>query len=268
MTEKNSGSDKILIIFLLIMYFLFGKLLSYCASKDFFIAFARQINFSIRHLSNYISIIFYIIQLLIYWFLFRDKIIEPKLFCVNNVSKQSKHIIIILIICFAVFAFLVTSHSIPIGTKFNNSFFGAVVSFILVVLIAPFSEELFFRVILIGHIRKYYDSSVKRIIILQSVLFYIPHLMNGNYTLYTFYVGVITGIFYCYTGSIVYCVILHSLSNFASYLITLNIINYRLPITIPIWIAFFIISFVFFYHMLHKLIKTTAPFESIVKNTN
>ncbi len=261
MIDKITLYKKISVIIILISYILFGRTLKYFASTEIFISFAKQINFSINHLSNYISIMFYILQLMLYWFLFKGDIIDKSIYNTNSITNKSKKIIAILIVCLAIFSFLASSYSIPIGTKFNNSIIGAFVSFILLVIFAPIVEELFFRVIIIKQLQTYYRLSFIKMILIQSILFYIPHLVDWNSSLYPLYLGIVSGIFYYCTGSIIYSILLHSITNCASYLITLNIINYRLPFIAPIWYIFFIVIFSFFYYMLYQLVKIVKPNE-------
>ena len=268
MNAKVKFRGKTTIILILISYFIFGRALTYFSSTDVFISIANQIHFSINHLCNYISILFYIIQLIIYCFLFKSDIIDNNNYHITSINKKPKKLISILIICFVVFALLASSYSIPIGTKFNNSIIGSVVSFILIVLFAPIVEELFFRVILMKKLKIYYRFSITKLILIQAILFYIPHLVNGNYTFYTFYLGIVSGIFFYYTGSIIHSIILHSFANCAYFLFTLNIINYRLPITKPIWFAFFVLLFVFFYFMLRKIVILLRSDETIAVISN
>jgi len=262
--DKIKCRERISIIIILVSYFIFGRTLIYCASTDIFISFANRINFSINHLSNYISILFYIIQLLIYWFLFKSDINNKNIYQINSINKTPKTLISILIICFVVFALLASSYSMPVGTKYHNSIIGSVVSFILIVLLAPIVEELFFRVILMNNLRINYRFSNKKLILIQAILFYIPHLVNGNYTFYTFYLGIVSGIFYYYTRSIIHSIMLHTFANCTYFLLTLNIINYRLPITMPIWLTFFLILFIFFYFMLRKIVILLKSDETSV----
>lgn len=268
MMKNKQIRDKLIVVSVIVIYFIFGRTLKYFASTNVFIDFANKIGFSINHLANYISILFYIFHLLLYFLLFNNDISRKDIYISKLKNKKPKKIISILIVSFTIFAFLVSSISIPIGTKFNNSIIGAVVSFLLIVLFAPIAEELFFRVILMNHLRRNYQYTIKKIILIQAFLFYIPHLLNGNYTLYTFYIGIISGIFYYYTESILYSIILHSLANCATYLLTLNVINYRLPITTPIWFGFFILLFAFFYYMLRQLIKILEKHEKKLENLN
>ena len=268
MMKNKQILEKLIVVSVIVIYFIFGRTLTYFSSTDVFIDFAKKIGFSIKHLANYISILFYIIHLMLYLLLFSNDISQKDIYISKLTNRKPKKIISIIIVSFTIFAFLVSSISIPIGTKFNNSIIGAVVSFLLMVLFAPIAEELFFRVILINHLRRNYEYTIKKIILIQAFLFYIPHLLNGNYTLYTFYIGIISGIFYYYTESIIYSIILHSLANCATFLLTLNVINYRLPITTPIWFVLFIFLFAFFYYMLRNLVKILEKHELEPENSN
>ena len=85
------------------------------------------------------------------------------------------------------------------------------------VIVGPFIEEILFRYILLGNLKKFNSKIIS--IILGSLIFSLMH--NGIINIvYTFLLGLILGVIYLKKGKITDSIIVHSAANFISIFLT------------------------------------------------
>lgn len=85
------------------------------------------------------------------------------------------------------------------------------------VIVGPFIEEILFRYILLGNLKKFNSKIIS--IILGSLIFSLMH--NGIINIvYTFLLGLILGVIYLKKGKITDSIIVHSAANFVSIFLT------------------------------------------------
>lgn len=95
------------------------------------------------------------------------------------------------------------------------SLFNYVITFILICILAPIWEELFFRGIVLRRLMMKWSAPVS--IVLSSILFGLFHF-NVVQIVYAFIIGLLLGFIYLRTGNIIIAMVLHSVSNFVSFI--------------------------------------------------
>lgn len=112
----------------------------------------------------------------------------------------------------------------PVTNIINNVVTGSALwsNFIIMVILAPISEELIFRKLLIDRTIKYGD----RIAILFSGLMFGLFHGNLNQFVYAFALGICYAFIYVKTGKVIYTILLHMLNNFIGSILGMLILNY------------------------------------------
>lgn len=109
-------------------------------------------------------------------------------------------------------------------------------AFISIVLVAPFFEEILFRGVILKELAKRY--SISKAIIVSSLLFALIH-MNPHQGVLAFFSGIVLGVIYYKTKSLVLSIFAHSLNNLFSV-----IVEYYFPVySEQVMIGFNLIQF-------------------------
>lgn len=106
-------------------------------------------------------------------------------------------------------------------SMFGKSIFGLIVTFVVVVLIAPFAEELLFRGYLYPSFRN--NWGISRATVATSFLFALAHLQALILLPVYFFIGFVLTFVREKTNSVIPSMILHGLNNFLFFLVMVNI---------------------------------------------
>lgn len=254
---------KFTIIFMYIMILLAGKTIEYLSTFQCFIDLADAINFSVNTFVIIVNIIFYSVFLFLCSVFFRKGLFSNETWSVNVLNRKQVQLIVILFVVFIGYTLIINNNSAPLGKKIYKSNLAVLLEFCVVVVLGPISEEIFFRKILIDYFESVYHYSAKKVILLQSVLFYIPHFINGNITFIIFYVGIISGIMYYYSKSIIYSILLHVLCNISALIFIANIIHVKMIFPWYIIGISFISVFVIVFVILREFIAISKSRKTI-----
>jgi membrane protease YdiL (CAAX protease family) len=133
----------------------------------------------------------------------------------------------------------------------------------IVCFFGPYTEELLFRGIFLEEIKECYKLSPRSVIFCQAVAFYGLHVIfSGNFAIQPFLIGIITGIFCFYTGSLLYGFIFHICNNTIVVMLLTGIIdidrlrigNYTIFLSI-IFIGLIFLCLYFFISQMKKLLS-------------
>lgn len=116
--------------------------------------------------------------------------------------------ITLLSIGFVMILFFLIEHVFSISTISDNK--DSIFVIILTCLISPISEEILYRGFVFGYLRKNYN--LKFSIFTQALIFSIFHF-DIIQSMYTFILGIILGIIYTYTNSLIGSILMHMLFN-------------------------------------------------------
>jgi len=121
----------------------------------------------------------------------------------------------IVLTAVAVFApFIDTSQAQDSALIFGNKGFGLVLGFVVIVIISPIVEELYFRGLMLPAFTKKYGWVAG--VLISSAAFAILHL-QPNVVIYTFVLGLVLSYFYIRLKSIIPGIIFHMLNNFIAF---------------------------------------------------
>ncbi|MDR0909824.1 MAG: CPBP family intramembrane metalloprotease [Spirochaetaceae bacterium] len=111
----------------------------------------------------------------------------------------------------------------------NESLGYQVLILFITVIYAPFCEELFFRGLLLNeYARLHPEKKVSRIIGWQAGVFYLNHLIMGNFGLTILLLGLTNGMLAYSTGTLFYGIVLHAVFNLAGILGASKVIYFEL----------------------------------------
>lgn len=170
------------------------------------------INNFIRNNAYIISLIAYII-FVICLFIKRGSIKECRF---KNISKKDYLYIALLSFGLAVILGILTALLIQIFPSYNevaktlSSSRNSIFSLISVIVFIPICEEIIFRGVIFGYLKKRYNLVVS--LIIQALVF---AFMHGNIVqgIYTFILGIVLGIIYIYTNSLYGSMLMHIIYN-------------------------------------------------------
>ncbi|WP_195972674.1 CPBP family intramembrane glutamic endopeptidase [Clostridium thermobutyricum] len=124
----------------------------------------------------------------------------------------------------------------------------SIVQSIITVILIPIYEEIFYRGIIFGYLRKNFNGGVA--VLIQALVFGVVHL-NLVQSIYTFILGIILAIIYIYSDSILGSITAHIIFNLLG-LIVLPTLVAKIP---SIGIVLLIIGFIFSIFSIVKIIK-------------
>jgi membrane protease YdiL (CAAX protease family) len=233
---------KIVLVFLCISFFVSTKLFEYAGTLPDFMQFAESINFSTGTLGMCLVAAFYLVAILVCVVLLETGI-KKTIGSLKNTTENRKELFVIfgIVLLFCGYSFLVNHAAPAIGQKNFASDFAIYVWFSVLVVLGPVAEELFFRVVLIESFEKLYGYRKWKSILFQACLFYGPHFINGNISFLVIYLGLINGILYYHTRSIVFPLVMHALMNLTGFFALANVFRTRWVVELPYMVCVFVV---------------------------
>jgi membrane protease YdiL (CAAX protease family) len=192
-------------------------------TSKYFLSLANFVHLPAKLMVMFIITVHYIIILILLLYIFRIKKYELPLFSFKSVDGKSRKNIFLISVMFLVFVFFGLKYDEPTTKILFTNQFELVFFFISYGVFIPFVEELLFRCILIREITYVFDIKIKTVIIIQAIAFYLPHLIISTSGLDVLFFGIIAGVFFYYSKSISYSIILHTCNNFMIFCFYTNI---------------------------------------------
>jgi membrane protease YdiL (CAAX protease family) len=144
-------------------------------------------------------------------------------------------------------------------------------------ILGPISEELLFRGILLDEIKECYKLPPCLAILYQAIVFFVLHIIiSGKYAPYLFLIGIITGVLYFYTSSLVYGLVFHICNNIIAFVLSTGIIDIDgikmsyfvvFCINIILFCLTFLCFSLFIKRMKRKLVSLECP-KALCNTTN
>lgn len=146
-----------------------------------------------------------------------------------------------------------------------NSVENLIFLILIVGVFAPICEELVFRGVILGGLKKYGD---KKAILISALLFMLMHL-SLHQTIYQFVLGIILGCIFIYTGNIFATILVHFINNTSVLLINYfspSFFEYRFLTTnyIILALVLFAVGLFFIFNLLKVLKKNYKNDDSFV----
>lgn len=180
----------------------------------------------------------------------------------NKINKKDCLYISLLSFSLTVFLGIVVAVLMQIFPSYNevaktiSSGTGTIYSLVSVVILIPICEEIIFRGVIFGYLKKRYNLVVS--LIIQALAF---AFMHGNIVqgIYTFILGLVLGIIYIYTNSLYGSMLMHIIYNLLGSVVLSKLYG-AFPISVCICIILAIIC------VIYSIKKIKNNFKCRIKN--
>lgn len=181
----------------------------------------------------------------------------------NKINKKDYLYISLLSFSLTVFLGIVVAVLMQIFSSYNevaktiSSGTGTIYSLVSVVILIPICEEIIFRGVIFGYLKKRYNLVVS--LIIQSLVF---AFMHGNIVqgIYTFILGLVLGIIYIYTNSLYGSMLMHIIYNLLGSVVLTKLYG-AFPISVYICMILAIIC------VIYSIKKIKNNFKYRIKNS-
>ena len=201
-----------IIWFVYALFFMFGLFMKNFATTETFHALGQTLDFSSATLLYFLQFAFYVVLTAAVLVLRRAKSFAPK----KVPAVLGVRAVIVLSVLFLVAVYCLQLGVLPFlsfQALAYNSFLAIALLGGTLVVFAPVMEELFFREIMLDHVIMERGMTRTGGIILGSVLFFLPHIFNGNFSWTILFLGVFVSLLFVYTRRILVAMILHGCIN-------------------------------------------------------
>ena len=201
-----------IIWFVYALFFMFGLFMKNFATTETFHALGQTLDFSSATLLYFLQFAFYVVLTAAVLVLRRAKSFAPK----KVPAVLGVRAVIVPSVLFLVAVYCLQLGVLPFlsfQALAYNSFLAIALLGGTLVVFAPVMEELFFREIMLDHVIMERGMTRTGGIILGSVLFFLPHIFNGNFSWTILFLGVFVSLLFVYTRRILVAMILHGCIN-------------------------------------------------------